>query len=425
MMKNGKNLKASTEEIEILLLNECFKKIPCDCKRLLVAFSGGRDSVALLHFLNRHRDKLKIILMACHVNHGLRGELGDRDERFCEDFCSRYGIEFVSKRIDVPTFLKNNKTSVEDAARRLRYQSLCEVLEKFNMGYIATAHHLDDMLETFFVKLFTGCAIYNLKGFNDTKVIRPFLGVGRDLIEKYLKKYDLEYVDDETNFSEDYVRNWVRHRILPEIRSYNKGFLQNIFSIQEQSEDLKIFLEGYFSSIEIVWGDKLCYTSKQDLVKRTRLEKRYIIGKMMERFFRVEKQHIDNAIDLLDGQSKRINLPDRFLFEVSFEKVMVFHRELIEDYNFFKKETVDIVFLPKLCKYIKFSGDLKQSSLIVRNRRTGDRVAGKKLKDILIDKKIDLFDRDRLVVVEKEGNIIWVESVYEGNEEIKIYSMED
>lgn len=393
--------------------------------KILVAFSGGRDSVALLHFLYSKKDKFHYELYACHVNHGIRGEFADRDERFCIDFCDKLGVPIFVKKVDVAAFLSKNRCSVEDAARRLRYEALFQTLEEIGGDYIVTAHHLDDIVETFFVKVFTGSAIYNLRGFTkEDKILRPFIDIERSRIELYVKSNGLSFVDDETNFSSDYVRNWVRNTIIPEIKSYNKGYLNNVISIQEQSKELKTFIEKQLSDAPLIFGEMFAEIEKGYILSKTVFERRYLLSKMFERFFRVERKHIENGLKLLKGASRRINMPDDYIFETSFSKVMIFHKNLIDPYIFDKKESDDIVILPKICKYIKFSGNLKNTRLTIRNRRHGDRVGGWKLKDLFIEQKIDKFDRDRLVIVEKDGEIIWVEKVWERNDEVKLLKME-
>jgi len=426
MIINGKSMKyMGRENLNILFEKEFCKFNVAKNAKILVAFSGGRDSVALLHFLFQINVKYNFDLYACHVNHGIRGDFAERDEKFCRDFCNKYGITLFVKRGNVPALVRRTGMSVEEAARKLRYELLFETLEEINGDYIATAHHLDDVVETFFVKVFTGSAIYNLRGFDRSdKIIRPFVNIDRGKIEKYININSLIFMEDETNFSADYVRNWIRLNIIPEIKSYNKGYLKNIFYIQEQSFELKSFLSYHLAESPINFGEKFAEIEKSYILSKSIFERRYLLTKMFEKFFRVERRHIDAALGLLNSESRRINMPDDFLFEVSFSKIMVFHKNLIERFIFVKKESDDIVFLPKICKYIKFGGGLKDSVLVIRNRRSGDRVESKKLKDILIDNKIDKFDRDRLIIVEKDGKIIWVEKVWEKNHEIELFLME-
>lgn len=392
-------------------------------KRLLIAFSGGRDSVALLHFFYKYSERYGITVAACHINHGIRGRYGVRDEEFCREFCRELGVVLYVERIDVPKYVRENNISVEDAARRLRYEALNNIKNAYKYDFIVTAHHLDDMVENFFIKSFLGTSIENLRGFSiDEGLLRPFIGLYREELEEYLKFYGLNYVDDETNFSSQYVRNWVRLNIIPEIKKYNENYLKNIASLQEQSNELKNYLKSRIK-FDLVKNKDYAEMEASSLKERDIFEKKYILNKMFEGFFRVERKHIDYAISNLDGNSVRVNMPNDFIFEVSFNKVRLFKKGMVEGYKFVKKITDDIVILSKMCKYIKFDGWYKDKELIIRNRREGDRLKGKKLKDIMIDKKIDLFERDRLVVVEYNNEIVWVERIFEDDKNIQIYEM--
>lgn len=395
-------------------------------KKLLVAFSGGRDSVALLHFLFSNLEKYGIYIYACHVNHGIRGEFGDLDEKFCRDFCSSLGVQLFVKNIDVPSYVKNYHFSVEDAARRLRYEALKDVKDNVGCELIVTAHHLDDTVENFFIKSFLGTSIENLKGFSlNDGLVRPFQSITRGDIDEYISYYKLPYVDDETNFSSDYVRNWVRLRLIPIIKAYNPYYMKNIESLQEQSDELKSYLEENIKDFSFNKREGYIETDKSYLINRHRFEQKYILNKMFEGMFRVERKHINMALDILGGDSKRVNMPDDFIFEVSYRRLRLFKKSFINEYKIIKNSTDDIVILPKLCKYIKFNGCYKDRLLTIRNRRHGDRIGKKKVKDMMIDMKLDLYERDLAIVIADEDRIVWVEYVYEKDKNIQIYKLED
>lgn len=393
-------------------------------KKLLVAFSGGRDSVALLHFLHINAQEYNYKIVACHINHGIRGDLALRDETFCRKFCQSYLIDLIVESLDVPGYVKRYGCSIEDGARRLRYEALFKIRQLLQCDLIVTAHHQDDYIENFFVKAFLGSSIENLKGFGSNNyLVRPFRNIGRKAIEHYIEEHNLGYVDDETNFSVDFVRNWVRLKIVPEIRSYNEHYLKNILALQEQSEELKDYMEKKLSNIEIVREVSYAEVKKRDIVFLHPFEQKYIINKMVEGFFRVERKHIENILKLINGNSRRISLPDNFLCEVSFNKIRLFKRDMIKDYEIVKNSGDDIVILPKLCKYIKFGGFYRDKFLTVRNRRNGDRIGSDKVKDLMIDRKIDLFERDRAIIVEYDSRIIWAEYIYE-KEGIEVFRLE-
>ena len=189
--------------------------------RVVCAVSGGADSMALLWAMYLLRDKLKINLSAAHFNHGLRGEESDRDEAFVRQFCVDYQIPFVcgSGRV-VP----GNK-GLEAAAREARYAFL-----KSLPGKIATAHTADDNAETILLHLVRGTGLRGLGGITPVNgnVIRPMLTVTREEVLAFLQEYSIPYVEDSTNTGDDFLRNRLRHRVMPLLREENPNFSENL-----------------------------------------------------------------------------------------------------------------------------------------------------------------------------------------------------
>lgn len=388
-------------------------------KKIVVAFSGGADSTALLYFL--HNNGFNIV--AAHINHSIRGENADRDESFCLEFCKKYNIDLVVKKVDAKSLVTAYGLSIEEAARKLRYEKLFEILDNLGCDYIFTAHHIDDLVETFFVKVFQGAAIYNLKGFDFNRdiLIRPLLNMDKEEILIFLKKHNLDYVEDETNFCSDYLRNFVRLNIIPQIKNYNKKFTQNIVRLQEESKELKDYLfeklnllkfedNGYFMSLNREYFECL-----------PNFEKKFVLSELFKIFFRVEKKHIDLAMKLIrdSKHSNRIILPKDYIFEKSYVKLSFFQKDLIESFEVCKKDGVTDIAIEKLGKKIHFLNSMVDKKLIVRNRRKGDKIKGKKLKDIFIDKKIDLFIRDTAIVVDDSSEIVFVEGIKD-HKDIKV-----
>ena len=188
-----------------------------------VGFSGGADSVALLHFLSKNKEKLKIKeLKAVHIHHGIRGEEADRDLQFAQEFCKTNSIEFVSFYKNIPLIVDETGESVEECARRVRY----ECFETVQCDVFATAHNLNDNVETFILNLARGTALSGLCGipYKRDKYIRPLLDCTREEIEEYVEKNGLHFVIDSTNLSDDYTRNRIRHSVLPQLFSINPSF---------------------------------------------------------------------------------------------------------------------------------------------------------------------------------------------------------
>lgn len=377
-------------------------------KRILVAFSGGVDSCVLVFWLFKNG----FDIVACHVNHSIRGVSAENDEMFCRNFCLANGIKFVSRKVDVPSCVRVKGISLEEAARFLRYKVLEEVLKSEKCDVIFTAHHLDDLMETFFIKVFQGAAIYNLKGFsNDKFIFRPMLYINKIDIKYYADEKKISHVEDETNSCEDYLRNWVRSKIIPEIENYNKSFLKNILVLQKQSYQLKKYLESKALN-GIFLKRSLHYEAYVSKIKSLEpFEKRFILSDFLHSYFRIESIHIDDCLKVTDSErnSLRINLPKGFVFEKSYEKLFFYEKKLLKHFQVVKKEGDTLLEIEFLGKKIFFNEELESKKLLVRNRRAGDKFKGKKLKDIFIDKKIELFIRDVSVLVEDEGDIIWVE----------------
>lgn len=200
-----------------------------DC--VTVGLSGGADSVALLYVMRELAPRYFLTLTACHVNHQLRGEEGDGDEAFCRRLCERLGIPLSVRRIDVRTYCKANKLSIEEGARELRYRALREA----SAGKIATAHHADDNAETVLLNLLRGTALDGLCGIAPVRgqIIRPLLGVTRAELEDYLDRIGQDYRTDRTNLEDAQLRNRLRHHVIPLLRKENPDFSQGILRMTE------------------------------------------------------------------------------------------------------------------------------------------------------------------------------------------------
>ncbi|MDE6599421.1 MAG: tRNA lysidine(34) synthetase TilS, partial [Oscillospiraceae bacterium] len=186
------------------------------------ALSGGADSVALLLSLKNLSPELGITVTAVHVNHLLRGEESDRDENFCRSLCDRLSIPLTVFRRDAAAFSHSLRVSVETGAREMRY----EIFSQISADKIATAHNLNDNAETVLFRMARGTGLRGLAGIPPVrgKIIRPLLFCTRDEIEVYLNGIGQDFVTDSTNLSDDYARNRIRRRIMPEMASVHEAF---------------------------------------------------------------------------------------------------------------------------------------------------------------------------------------------------------
>ena len=188
-------------------------------RKVVVACSGGADSIFLLHILN----KLGFDLVVAHCNFHLRGEESDRDEIFVREFCEKEGLHLLTQHFDTVGYANENKLSIEMAARELRY-SWFEVLRlQFDAQSIAVAHHSDDSIETILLNLLRGTGLKGICGIRPKNgyIVRPLLCINRKEIEEYLKGEGIDFVTDSTNLENEYTRNKIRNIVMPILREIN------------------------------------------------------------------------------------------------------------------------------------------------------------------------------------------------------------
>ncbi len=210
--------------------------------RVAVGLSGGADSVSLLHVLNELKQELNITLVAVHVNHGIRGEEAERDERFCKALCESLKTELRVFHFDIPALSKQRKQSEEECGRNVRYDVFRSVAGKD--GTIATAHNLNDNAETVLLNITRGAGNKGLCGIPPKRgnIIRPLIETDRKQIEQYIIDNNLTYVTDSTNLNSDYSRNKIRNRVLPVLEEINPSVLCSFQRLISLANDDEAFL---------------------------------------------------------------------------------------------------------------------------------------------------------------------------------------
>ncbi|MHB8905552.1 MAG: tRNA lysidine(34) synthetase TilS [Melioribacteraceae bacterium] len=242
-------------EQKVLKFIEQFKLIH-NGDKILVAFSGGPDSVFALHFLNKFKKKYGIELLALHFNHGLRGKESDDDASFAKEFCDVMNVEFIVQNLNVKTFAKKNKFSIEEAARLLRYKNLDLIAKKWGCTKIVTAHNLSDNTETILMNLFNGTGLSGLMGIpvQRENIVRPLICLSKQEISEYLQKEKINYRVDSSNLSDDFRRNYIRNRIIPLIKTKLNPQIdealfrssQNLANSLQLNETLVAFIKSRF-----------------------------------------------------------------------------------------------------------------------------------------------------------------------------------
>ncbi len=210
--------------------------------RLLIACSGGLDSVVL----TRLSALLNLEIGVAHCNFKLRGSESDEDKKFVTELAGQIHAPFFSTDFDTEQYAKDHRLSIQMAARELRYSWFDKIAQEYQYDYILTAHHADDNLETFLINLSRGTGIEGLTGIpeiNDT-YIRPLLPFSRDQILKFAQEKNMLWREDSSNSSTKYLRNKLRHNVIPELKSVNPQFLQNFQTTLEHLKQSREFIQS-------------------------------------------------------------------------------------------------------------------------------------------------------------------------------------
>ena len=286
--------------------------------RVAVALSGGADSVCLLSLMKELSKKKGFELFALHLNHCIRGDEADRDERFCRELCERLCVPIMVERADVPALAKEKGQSLEEAAREARYGFFESTMCRENIPVIATAHNADDNAETVLLRIIRGASLDGICGIRAERpisggltVIRPILGSSKRDILAYCEKNGLPYVTDSTNACIDYPRNRIRARVLPEAETINPSFL----TVNRRNCD-QLLRDADFIGCE---ADKLYGEASGDGVLRLLPlvgRHRALTSRVASRFClecgaSPERKHIEAICDAIDkGGSYSQSIPD-------------------------------------------------------------------------------------------------------------------
>lgn len=348
--------------------------------KILIAFSGGPDSVYLYHYLKKREHEIYL----CYVNHNVRDDV-ENDIKFVREFGKNNNVPFVIKSINLDKFNENN-------ARELRYAELENARKEFDCEYIATGHNKNDNVETLIFRLTRGTGLDGLKGIPRQRglVIRPILDVSKEDILKYLDENDISYLIDYTNNQDIYTRNIIRNRIIPILKEINPNVINNISNLIE-------------------------------LVNISDDENEKIIKELKKYDINISKNKIDEILSVKNKVGSSIRLNDKYIWYVGYNKSGV--KELIEEINYSytleKGKTINVFnYQISINSGAMFKNSLEKSKfkiynidkiekIIIRNRKYGDRINSKKIKDILISNKIDKDIRNQIpVITDEAGNVL-------------------
>lgn len=380
--------------------------------RILVAVSGGVDSSVLLNLLAKIREYFKFSIFCATVDHGIRKE-SKEEVKFVYNMARSLNVECFIKEFDVPLYAKENKLSIEEAARKLRYKFLNEIAKKINANKVATAHNLNDLAETVLFRLARGTGpfgIYGMKPRNGN-IIRPLLFFERKEIEQFATENKIPFVVDKTNFDTKYTRNFIRHKIIPIFKEINPLFEQAVLRFVENVWELDCFVEEKLNVKTFEFEGRIFFKVPKDeyiLVE-------FIRRKTMEHFGRApDKEKLDRLKKNLYKTSFKISFWGDYGVEISYGYGVL--GKFIEHMNY--ECSMDcqnnVNFGPFVVKFGNNGIIFKKMNLTIRNYRFGDKTkGGKKLKEIFVEKKVPSFIRRIIpIFVDEDGYVFYIPNVF-------------
>ncbi len=412
--------------------------------KVIIAISGGPDSVCLLHILKELAPVYNLSLHIAHVNYQLRGEESLVDEAFVKGAAESLEIPITIKAVEISS---KDRGNLQEIAREIRYNFLKELAEKIEFDKIALGHTADDQAETFLIRMLRGSGTSGLSGIplvREGRFIRPLLSVSRKEILDYLKEKVLPFREDSTNIKPFYLRNKIRHTLLPLLASeYNKNIMEILSReaeiLRADEEFLKGYVEALLPGVLINKKEREIGLSIPELERLHPAMKRRAIRRCLEiikgDLRGIYFSHIEEVIEnILEGETgRRINLPKGIVLEKNYDTLSILTEE--------KKKTIYPIFVKipgeTLAEAfgIRVNAEIIDGPISVRDKRDSisldlDKIPGapflrkrergdyfypkgmggkkKKLKEFFIDIKVSRRERDRTPILAASEEIVWV-----------------
>jgi tRNA(Ile)-lysidine synthase len=409
------------------------EKLFLPTERVLLAVSGGVDSVVMMELFHR----AGIEFAVAHCNFKLRGKESDGDEKLVRLMAAKYHVRFYSDDFDTLKYAKEKNISVQMAARELRYDFFETIREQLKFDYIATAHHQDDSVETFFINLIRGTGIAGLHGIlpKQNKIVRPLLFASKDEIIAYAKKEKLKFREDSSNASDKYLRNRIRHHLVPMLKELNPDIdktLMNEMIRLKEVEDI------YKKEIENRRKRMVKKVDNQVLISIKELNKLSPLPSYLYEFLKPYNFNEDNTnkiISVINGEAGKqfISATHRLIKDresliieklggANVKKVVIKIKKNQDEYirgsvklKFEVLNPGTEIIKSKNIAFLDF--DKLKFPLELRKWREGDSFypfgmkGKKKLSDFFINQKLSLIDKEKTWLLTSNGDIAWVAGI--------------
>lgn len=397
---------------------------------IVVAASGGPDSMVLLTLVNNLKQKYNLKIVCAHINHNLRKE-SNEEEDMVRQYCKKNDIIFENMTID-----NYKTTSIENEARQKRYKFFEETVNKCKASYLLTAHHGDDLIETILMRIVRGSSLKGYAGINELtekenyKILRPMLKNTKEEILEYANKNNIPYAIDKTNEEDTYTRNRYRKYILPKLKQEDKNVHKKFLKL---NQTLNMY-QNYINKEIKTKQNQIVQNNKIDIEKLKQediLIQINIINNLLEEIYKdqitkITDKHTESILNLINSkQNKKIDLPNNKQAIKSYSTLEIKEKQPNQEYQI---ELTNKIILPNnhIIEIIKETNSNSNNiiklntkelnvPLYIRNKKNGDTIevkglnGHKKVKDIFIDEKVPREDRINYpVLVDSKNQILWL-----------------
>ncbi|WP_338648198.1 tRNA lysidine(34) synthetase TilS [Flavobacterium sp. KS-LB2] len=397
-------------------------------KKILLATSGGKDSMVMVHLFQQLDYEIGI----AHCNFQLRGMESFEDQNFVQEYAAANDIPVFITQFDTKAFAEDYKVSTQVAARELRYNWFYELLETEKFDYILTAHHADDNLETFLINLSRGTGLEGLTGIpeQNDRIIRPLLAFSQEEMEEYAKLNNIQWREDSSNASDKYLRNKIRHHLVPMLKDLNPNFLSSFHKTQTYLQEAQVMVEDASIMIYQQVAKQEEDTIYFDLKKLKKLPnyKSYLHQWLKEFGFSAW----DDIYDLVESQSGKYVFSPEYRLLKDRDSLILSPIHFVnekEEYSIDENQKeVNIPLNLTFCKVADISlttnsaifvdADKLQYPLVLRHWNEGDRFQpfgmngkSKKVSKLFKDEKLSLLEKENIWLLCSNDEIVWIINV--------------
>ncbi len=427
---------------------------------VLIGYSGGADSGALLSYMHKYAGEHNIYIAACHVNHCIRGAEADRDEQFCRDVCKGLGIDLYVEKVDVPALAAAEGKGLEEMGRHVRYRTFRTIVDAHpELCHIALAHHAEDNMETVIFNMCRGTGIRGLSGIppvRGERLVRPLIYCTKSEIIGYCIANDIPYVTDTTNSDVDYTRNYIRSEILPRLARINPSPEIAISQLCTLLRNDDVYIQRqankFLTDNDISTRCRRSLLAEQDQALLSRVV-RYMYDRAADaiygpgrRYIALDFEHVRSVTRIIcgGGAHSRISLPYRICAAVEGDEFFFISEDEYESTYMYAPEfrirmdegehvvsELDAVF--RICReqdlefelgarmgymhvdHLRVNIGAIRGTLYVKNREAGDKIVSggmtRLTKKLYCDRRVPLAERGILPVFCDDDGIVWIPTV--------------